>query len=233
MPFFDSSNLRVWHDRCALRVCTEACILGAYTELASAHHALDIGTGTGLLALMLAQRNANLTIDAIEIEQQHVEQALENVKQSPFSERISVFHEAIQTWEKVAKYDLIVSNPPFFAKHLRSSNAMRNSALHTETLSLQDLAFSVTRLLAQEGRFVVLLPPTETQRLMTIFAPLALYPTHQLAIFSHPSKPLFRQITTFEYRKSDVLNETLYIHDLEGQYSSHFQTLLKDYYLIF
>ena len=163
-PFFCFKQFAVWHDRSALRVCTEACILGAYAEVTDVTHALDIGTGTGLLALMIAQRNAKMQIDAVEIEAQNVEQAIENVIQSPFLKRISVVQAAIQNWRKPesphsSKYDLIISNPPFFDKHLLSPREERNRALHTETLSLSDLALSVARLLADTGRFFVLLPP--------------------------------------------------------------------------
>jgi len=232
-PFFRFKQFTVWHDQSVLRVCTEACILGAYTELAGASHALDIGTGTGLLGLMLAQKKSDLKIDAVEIEQQNYEQALENVRQSPFSANISVFHTPIQAWENPAKYDLIISNPPFFAKHLLSPNEKRNRALHAAALSLEDLAISVVQLMKEKGRFVVLLPPNETQQMIDVFSTLTLYPTRQLSIFSRPDKPLFRQITTFERRESDILKETLYIHDLDGPYSSDFRVLLKDYYLIF
>jgi tRNA1Val (adenine37-N6)-methyltransferase len=237
-PFFRFKQFTVWHDRSALRVCTEACILGAYAEVKEVNNALDIGTGTGLLALMIAQRNANMHVDAVEIEEQNVEQAVENVAQSPFLKRISVFQAAIQNWEKPetphsSKYDLIISNPPFFDKHLLSPREERNRALHTETLSLSDLALSVARLLADTGHFVVLLPPLETQRLTDFLTPLGLHPTRQLHIFSRPGKPVFRKITTFERKKKGFFTETLYIHDEDGTYSDDFRTLLKEYYLIF
>lgn len=244
-PFFRFKQFAVWHDRSALRVCTEACILGAYAEVTDVTHALDIGTGTGLLALMIAQRNARMHIDAVEIGAQNVEQAIENVAQSPFAEQISVYQAAIQDWRKPetahslllapdsSKYDLIISNPPFFDKHLLSPREERNRALHTETLSLSDLALSVDRLLADTGRFVVLLPPFETQRLTDFLASLELYPTRQLPIFSRQGKPVFRKITTFERKKMEFFTETLYIHDNDGKYSDDFRTLLKEYYLIF
>lgn len=244
-PFFRFKQFTVWHDRSALRVCTEACILGAYVEVTDVIHALDIGTGTGLLALMIAQRDAQMHIDAVEIEAQNVEQAIENVAQSPFAAQISVHQAAIQDWRKPetsyssllisnsSNYDLIISNPPFFDKHLLSPREERNRALHTETLSLSDLALSVARLLADTGRFVVLLPPFETQRLMDFLAPLKFYPTRQLHIFSRQGKPVFRKITTFERKKKESYTETLYIHDNDGKYSDDFRTLLKEYYLIF
>lgn len=244
-PFFRFKHFTVWHDRSALRVCTEACILGAYANVSGCKRALDIGTGTGLLALMIAQRNASMAIEAIEIEKQNFEQACENVLQSPFATQVSVFQGAIQDWQKpqgdhplldtfeAIKYDLIISNPPFFDNHLRSKREERNRALHTETLPLKDLAASVVRLLATEGRFVVLLPPYQTQILTELLALSGLWPSHQLQIFQRQGKPIFRQITTFESIKKAMDSENLYIHDDEGKYSDGFRTLLKEYYLIF
>ncbi len=238
-PFFRFKQFTIWHDRSALRVCTEACIFGAYADVSQATHALDIGTGTGLLALMMAQRNAKMLIDAVEIERQNFEQALENVAQSPFSEQISVHLAAIQDWKKkdqtsgISKYDLIVSNPPFFTKHLLSADEARNRALHTETLSLNDLAIAVSQLLVAHGHFVVLLPPYETQCLTDTLATLGLWPTRQLQIFQRLGKPIFRQITTFERKKTNLSTQILYIHNSEGKYSDGFRTLLKEYYLIF
>lgn len=246
MPFFRFKQFTVWHDRSALRVCTEACILGAYAEVGGVTNALDIGTGTGLLALMMAQRNPQMHIDAVEIDEQNVEQAVENVAQSPFLERISVHQAAIQDWKQIKKiphsslltpdffhYDFIISNPPFYDKHLLSPREERNRALHTETLSLSDLASTVARLLAENGRFVVLLPPYETQRLTDLLAVCGLWPIRQLHIFSGQGKPIFRKITTFERKKAEPFTETLYIHDTDGKYSEGFRALLKEYYLIF
>ncbi|AEI50919.1 methyltransferase small [Runella slithyformis DSM 19594] len=242
-PFFRFKQFAVWHDRSALKVCTEACILGAYADVAGAERALDIGTGTGLLALMAAQRNTELYTDAVEIEEQNYIQAVNNVAHSPFAGRISVHHSSIQEWsDRKANtalytydlaYDLIISNPPFFANHLRSPDQARNRALHSDTLTLEELAISVNRLLSKKGRFVVLLPAYETQLLTVIAAREGLWPTRQLEVFQRPDRPLFRMITTFERHFAESVPETLYIHHSDGTYSDGFQTLLKEYYLIF
>ncbi len=243
-PYFRFKQFTVWHDRSALKVCTEACILGAYVNVMGATCALDIGTGTGLLALMAAQRNPLMHIDAVEIEEQNYLQAIDNVEKSPFAGRITVHHTAIQDWPGVnsnplnlasnfSDYDLIISNPPFFTNHLRSPSQSRNRALHTDTLSLEELVESVARLLAVEGRFVVLLPAYETQLLTEIAASAGLRPTRQLQVFQRPDKSLFRMITTFERHHTESVVESLYIHHLDGTYSDEFRTLLKEYYLIF
>lgn len=242
-PFFRFKQFTVWHDRSALKVCTEACILGAYAEVTGAVRGLDIGTGTGLLALMAAQRNTAIHIDAVEIEEQNYLQAVNNVAQSPFAEQIAIHHTTIQEWAgrkenpiqtlDVLPYDLIISNPPFFANHLRSPDQARNRALHTDTLTLEELAASVRRLLSADGRFVVLLPARETQLLAEVAAREGLWPTRRLEVFQRSDKPLFRMITTFERHDTQSVTETLYIHHPDGTYSDAFRALLKEYYLIF
>ena len=232
-PYFKFKQFTVWHDRSSLRVCTEACLLGAYASVAGAKKGLDVGTGTGLLALMLAQRNENLHIDAIEIERSSVEQAQENVSQSPYAERIRVYETALQDWKPEKGYDLIISNPPFFENHLLSTNEIRNQALHTESLTLVELAMSVTQLLHKKGRFVVLLPPFETQKITELLQVKGLEPVKQLEVFQKENKPLFRKITTFSREKIPLIREKLTIHEEDGKYSEDFRTLLKDYYLIF
>ena len=232
-PYFKFKQFTVWHDRSSLRVCTEACLLGAYASVDGVKKGLDIGTGTGVLALMLAQRNENLHIDAIEIEQSSAEQAQENVSQSPFAERIQVYKTALQNWNKEKGYDFIISNPPFFENHLLSSNEIKNQALHTESLSLVDLANSVARLLQKKGRFVVLLPPFETQKMTELMQGKGLWPVKQLQIFQREEKALFRLITTFQWQNKPLQLEKLTIHEGDGKYSEGFRTLLKDYYLIF
>lgn len=242
-PFFRFKQFTVWHDRSALKVCTEACILGAYAEVTSAKRGLDIGTGTGLLALMAAQRNASMHIDAVEIEEKNYLQAVNNVAQSPFAERIAVHHASIQGWTgrnadptqapDDLLYDLIISNPPFFANHLRSPDQARNRALHSDTLTLDELVLSVRKLLSSEGRFVVLLPAYETQLLTKIAAREGLYPARRLMVYQRSDRPLFRMITTFERHYTESVTETLYIHHLDGTYSDAFRMLLKEYYLIF
>ncbi|MFN8349256.1 MAG: methyltransferase [Spirosomataceae bacterium] len=243
-PFFRFKQFTVYHDHSSLRVCTEACLLGAYAEVRDVTHALDIGTGTGLLALMIAQRNREMYIDAVEMDERNYRQACENVFQSPFADRINLYQADIREWRKsethpllsppdYRKFDFIISNPPFFENHLRSPREERNRALHTETLSLAELAMSVARLLEDTGRFLVLLPPYETQRLSDALAALEVWPTRQLHIFQRAGKPMFRKITTFERIKTEPITDTLYIHESDGKYSDDFRALLKEYYLIF
>lgn len=232
-PYFKFKQFTVWHDRSALRVCTEACLLGAYASVDGVKKGLDIGTGTGLLALMLVQRNVEMQMDAIEIDMSSAEQAQENILQSPFADRIRVYQKAIQEWQGESKYDFIISNPPFFENHLRSDNQIRNLALHSESLSLGELADAVVRLLDKSGQFVVLLPPLETQKLVDLLHTKKLHLVAQLQVFQREEKPLFRLVTTFKWKKEPLKIEKLVIHEADGKYSEGFRSLLKDYYMIF
>lgn len=235
-PYFRFKQFTVWHDNCGLKVCTESCILGSYVSVADAKKVLDIGTGTGLLALMIAQRNTQLQIDAIEIDIDAASQAKGNVLQSPFAHQIAVHHASIQDFvgHHIPQYDLIVSNPPFYVNHLKSPHSQTNNARHTDTLSFTDLAQCVAALLTQDGRFVVLLPPQSMAQFEIEAQQQGLFRAQELVIFSGNQKPIFRLITTFTKTPTqNTIQESLIIYDSERQYTLDFQRLLKDYYLIF
>lgn len=144
-----------------MKVCTDACLFGAVVaeELNEYKTVLDIGTGTGLLSLMYAQQNANSIIDAVEIDANAFEQAQQNVAASPFS-NIRVVHSDIKTLDTKNKYELIISNPPFYVNDLKSSTENRNIAMHSQLLSFDELLHTVNTVLTTNGIFAVLLPYT-------------------------------------------------------------------------
>lgn len=231
---FTFKQFTINQDRCAMKVCTDACILGASTDVENVKNILDIGTGTGLLSLMMAQRS-NAQIEAVEIDEDAYQQAFMNVKVSNFAEKIAVHHQRIQDFSAIENYDLIISNPPFYQQSLKSSDAKANKALHAVELSFDDLIDSVLRLLSIEGQFVVLLPPFEIEKLIQIAQKKGLYLSKKMSIRHDESKPIFRVIATFQTQKVHNLEEkTLIIHTEDGKtYSNEFRDLLKDYYLIF
>lgn len=231
---FTFKQFTINQDRCAMKVCTDACILGASTDVENVNTILDIGTGTGLLSLMLAQRT-NAQIDAVEIDEDAYQQAVMNVKESRFSEKIEVYHQRIQDFTTTETYDLVISNPPFYQQSLKSSDVKANKALHAVELSLDELIDSVLRLLSINGKFVVLLPPFEVEKLIRIAQKKGLYLSKKMLIRHDESKPIFRVIATFLTQKVHNLEEkTLIIHKEDGKtYSDEFRALLKDYYLIF
>ncbi len=231
---FTFKQFTINQDRCAMKVCTDACILGASTDVENVSKILDIGTGTGLLSLMIAQRT-NAQIDAVEIDEDAYQQAVMNVQESVFASKIRVHHQRIQDFLVEDSYDLIVSNPPFYQQSLKSADAKVNRALHTVELSFDDIIDSSIRLLSPNGKFVVLLPPFEMEKLIQIAKKKGLYLSKKMLIRHDESKPIFRVIATFQTNQiHDSAEKTLIIHEKDGRtYSDEFRRLLQDYYLIF
>lgn len=232
---FQFKQFLVRQDQTAMKVTTDACILGAYTALENATKVLDIGTGTGLIAMMLAQRS-KAQFSAVELDDNAYQQAVENVQNSIFKEQIRVFHQSIQDFAENNKdlyFELIVSNPPFFQNHLKSEQEKRNKALHTDTLSFEDLLTSVIKLLSADGRFVVLLPAYESTVLENLALQEGLYPHKKLLIRHRNGSKILRIITTFGLTEKETIQEELIIRNLDESYTAQFSTLLKEYYLIF
>jgi tRNA1Val (adenine37-N6)-methyltransferase len=231
---FTFKQFTINQDRCAMKVCTDACVFGASTEVENVNRILDIGTGTGLLSLMLAQRS-KAQIDSVEIDEDAYQQAVMNVKISKFAKNIEVHHQRIQNFESTKNYDLIISNPPFYQQSLKSTDVKANKALHAVELSFDDLIDSVLKFLSIEGEFAVLLPPFEIEKLIQIAQKKGLYLSKKMSIRHDETKPVFRVIATFLTQKvNDLEEKTLIIHNQDGRsYSNEFRDLLKDYYLIF
>ncbi|MFC5409756.1 tRNA1(Val) (adenine(37)-N6)-methyltransferase [Larkinella bovis] len=231
---FRFKQFTIQQNRTAMKVCTDSCVLGAYAEVGSGGRMLDIGTGTGLLALMAAQRNPTARVDAVEIDEEAFRQAVENVNDSPFANRIRVFHTPIQAYA-AEPYDGILSNPPFYTNHLRSPDSAVNRALHNDALPFDDLLESVRRLLKPEGWFWALLPPFEMNRLTGIAKQQGLHPYHQLELRHHDRKPVFRTLTGFVRRVPEAVEtHELSIFELDGKtYTEAFRQLLQAFYLIF
>lgn len=158
--YFQFKQFRIEQDRCAMKVCTDACVFGAYIHPEGAKRILDIGTGTSLLSLMLAQKCLG-SIDAIEIDESAASQARENVERSIFAERIRVHHISIQDFafkSEQGAFDFICCNPPYFENCMRSVDPQRRIARHTDTLPFRDLAAAIAKLLTKTGKFYVHVP---------------------------------------------------------------------------
>lgn len=232
--YFRFKQFLVNQDRCGMKVCTDSCIFGAYVDVKDASQILDIGTGTGLLALMAAQRT-EAVIDAIEIEKEAAVQAEENIRLSPWKDRIKLIQTDIKQFipERVEKYDVIICNPPFFSKSLRSESKQKNLALHGDELKLEDLVMVSLQLLEEQGKLWVLLPEYESKELTTIALKQGLNLTHRLFIRERANEKIIRVIACFCRQKDEISSEELVIRNERGHYSSSFIKLLKEYYLEF
>lgn len=187
---FQFQQFTIEQDRCAMKVGTDGILLGAWTPLSDSEQILDIGAGTGLIGLMLAQRKVDAKVSMVEVDEQAAEQAVSNVAASPFSDRIEVHCCPIQEFRPAGgrRFDLIVSNPPFFTGGVISEQEGRASVRHTVKLSHQDLLRSVQRLLAPEGSFCLVLPWLEGLRFMELAKSYQLYTWQKIKVSPSPEK---------------------------------------------
>lgn len=214
-----------------MKVGTDGCLLGAWADAESPKRILDIGAGTGLISLMLAQRFPQAHIEGVEIEKECANQALENVNSSPWSERIVVQHSSIQSFEPEMPFDFIVSNPPFFTKAFAAPDAKRHTARHDDTLPAQELIHHATRLLSKNGVFCLIIPSDRLAEFNTIAREIGFFLTEKVSVKPTPNKPPKRYL--LKYRPIEcLLSETeMVVEESRGVYSAAFTKLLQDFYL--
>lgn len=231
---FQFQQFAIRQEQCGFKVGTDGVLLGAWADVAGRQRALDIGTGTGLLALMLAQRNPALWVDGVELDAAAAAQAAENVAASPWGDRVRVWQTAVQQFHPTTRYDLIISNPPFFAadQHLAAPNAARRQARQTTTLSYADLLDCVGRLLGENGRFCLILPITAGQEFVQLAAARGLWCGRETAVFSTPTKPAHRLLLELGWEKREPVRDRLTIETEQHHvYTAEFWALTADFYL--
>lgn len=216
-----------------MKVGTDGVILGAWANTENRKKILDIGTGTGLIALMLAQRSI-AQIEAIDIDGDAVLQALENIKNSPWYERINVFKTALQDFglNEDIKYDLIVSNPPYFNNSLKAPNANRTIARHTASLTHIDLLEHSKRLLSDNGIICLILPVNEGLQIIDFGLNNGLFCNKMVYVHPKPNPKPIRLLIELSKIKKDTIIETLEIEtNTRHEYNADFVKLVKDFYL--
>ncbi|MFA0962843.1 tRNA1(Val) (adenine(37)-N6)-methyltransferase [Roseivirga sp. BDSF3-8] len=239
-PYFDFKQFRVYHDKSGLPVTTEACLFGAiigqhFYAGPSSFSALDIGAGSGLLSLMVAQECMGADIDAVEIFSEAAVQAGENIQISPWQRRVKVYNQSIKEFSNGSAkevYELIFSNPPFYHQYLQNkNNAPRTRAMHTTSLGYEELAAIAYRLLKFTGSFFVIYPSVQ----MDIFLPLAeragLYPASFWHIHQKETSARWRVAAEFKKEKTAPRTEKIIIHDAGGGYHPRYISYLKPFYL--
>lgn len=232
---FRFKQFTVKQDMCAMKVNTDGVLLGAWSDTNGACKALDIGTGTGVIALMLAQKNPDLQIDAIDIDENAYNQARENFSLNPIGLHIQAFHEGLHefTSNRESVYDLIVSNPPFFTGGTFSYNENKAYVRHTIKLSHSELLQNVRKLLTKAGFFDVILPFAEGLRFIQIAGQYGLYVCKKTEVFSRGNKSTERLLIRFS--KTRPLHEkydTLCIMEEDkNEYSVEYKQLTRDFYL--
>lgn len=231
--WFQFKKFRIAQDKCAMKVTTDACIQGAWTPVGQhVRRVLDIGTGTGLLSLMLAQRLPQAHIEGVEVEAAAAQQATENVSDSPWHDRIRVVQLDIAEHAPDYTYDLIICNPPFFTNSLLNPDTNKSLARHDNSMSKQMLVASVLRLLSVEGHFSILLPTQEHKLFAEIAAEQGLKCVATLEVRHRPNASVKRIISIWNKdASSTVSSEVLTIQNDDGSYTEQFRELLKAFYL--
>ncbi len=215
-----------------MKVGTDAVLLGAWADVSNCIHILEVGAGTGIISLMLAQRTPVVTrIEAIEIEEQDAEQAKENVARSPWPEKIKIHHQSFQNFVSTDKFDLVISNPPYFINSQLPPSSKRSAARHTHSLSYEELIRGATELLQPSGKLAVVLPFEEGKHFQTVALEYNLHVARQLAFYSRKGKPQERWLFEFAFIKKEWKTETLVLHANGEEWSDDYKRLTKDFYL--
>lgn len=234
---FQFKQFYVRHDRCAMKVGTDGVLLGALAEADGLRCALDIGCGSGLIALMLAQRFPLLRVRAIDIDAEAAAQAQANFNNSPWSDRLTALCADIRTSSNdaamVATLDLIVSNPPFYDHSPNASSGVRDAARRADTLSYQELARAASRLLNESGRFEVILPYERSEEFIHTCWLCGLQHCARTDVRTKETKPLKRSVLSFI--KGDMPHpveaKTLTLMDADGARAEQYRELCRDFYL--
>lgn len=227
MTVFRFKQFAVKQTDSAMKVGTDSVLLGSLVKAKYPKRILDMGTGTALLALMMAQRFNEALIDAVEIEEKAFAEATYNATQSVFANRIKVVHQSVQEFAQTTdeKYDLIVSNPPYYEAENSFGIQVQNRshARHTVSLSFDALLESISKLLSEKGMCWMVLPTMEAERVMAKVAQSGLYCTHQIAVHPNPSKAFNRIIFCLTKTGSDPIRETFMIKNEQGVYTDSYR----------
>ncbi len=230
--WFSFKQFTIHQERSAMKVSTDACIQGAWTPVNSTiKQALDIGCGTGLLSLMLAQRQPSLLIQALELDQEAALEAKSNAVASPFAERILIRQGDARTYTSASPFDLIICNPPFFNNSLLGPATQRNQARHSLSLSQADLFGCIDRNLSGSGSASVLLPVTESGHWQQLLHQNGWYTLNQLRIIPRPGASANRIVHICSRIPADPQEEDLLIRERSGAYTPEFTNLLRPFYL--
>ena len=235
MSVFQFKQFSVLQDQCAMKIGTDGVLLGAWTPIYNCPNTvLDIGTGTGIIALMLAQRCDAQQIDALEIDENAYEQAVDNFENSPWGDRLFCFHAGLDEFveEPEDQYDLIVSNPPFFSEDFRSANEQRDLARFQEAMPFEEIVEAADLLLSENGIFSVIIPFNEEDRFIELCAEVELFPVKVTRVKGSYKTPIVRSLLAFKrYELSVLTADELVIEINRHEYTNEYIELTKDFYL--
>jgi tRNA1Val (adenine37-N6)-methyltransferase len=234
-PWFSFKQFTIRQENAPLKVTTDSCLLGAYAFAETPQNILDIGTGTGILAIMAAQRFHRAAIVGIEADEIAAEQAKRNAEACPWKDRITIRAGRIQDHVKKdpVSYDLILCNPPYYQADLVSSDHRVGLARHSLDLSFPELAFVVDQLIAAGGKLFVIVPPVSFTKLEMELGFYGLTLFNKLSIYNLPSRPPYRVIGGFSRENLTLKEESLLIQDEKWAYTYEYRKMLREFYLEF
>lgn len=232
---FQFKQFTIQQDRCAMKVGTDGVLLGAWCPIDNhPFSVLDIGAGTGIIALMLAQRTNATQIDAIEIDENAYEQCVENFESSPWGDRLFCFHAGLDEFieDPEDEYDLIISNPPFYAEDYKTENEQRDLARFQDALPFEELVDAASLLLSEKGIFAVIIPFKEEAKFINLCADAELFPVKVTHIKGTPTTEIKRSLLAFKrYELPVLIADELIIETARHEYTPEYITLTKDFYL--
>ncbi|MGZ2371804.1 tRNA1(Val) (adenine(37)-N6)-methyltransferase [Ancylomarina sp. YFZ004] len=235
--YFQFKQFKINQEGSAMKVGTDGVLLGAWADVSEAESLLDIGTGTGLIAIMLAQRTGHSSkLDAVEIDASSYQQAVNNFEESPWSNRIQIFHASFQDFvrQNSEKYDLIVSNPPYFINSLKAKSESRTQARHADGLPFEDLIEGAKNLLNPKGKFSVILPVAEGDYFIRLARIAGFSLSKRVEVLPNPGKPAKRLLIELTLTNSDTIETQLCVENGQRHvYSPEYIKLCKDFYLKF
>jgi tRNA1Val (adenine37-N6)-methyltransferase len=232
MGTFRFKQFSVTDDEASLKVGTDAVLLGAWVQIGDARRLLDVGTGSGVIALMLAQRShPQARVDAIDIQFNDVRQAVINASRSPWPGKIAVVEIAVQQFKANDSYDLIVSNPPYFSGSLLPPDPARTAARHDATLTYDDLLRSARRLLSPTGRMGVIIPDLAARDFITLAGQHALYPHRLTRFITREGKKPERTLLELGFTRIRHSIDYLTLYGPDNQWSEEYRKLTANFYL--
>jgi len=234
MKPFKFKEFTINQDRCAMKIGTDSVLLGAWTS--TAHHpfsVLDIGAGTGVLSLMLAQRSNAETIESLEIDADAYEQCSENFENSPWPDRLFCYHASLLEFveEIEDEYDLIICNPPFYSEDYKTSNEARDLARFNDAMPFEHLIYAVSNLLSDTGIFSVVIPFKEEPKFKDLASQAGLFLNRALHVKGNPYTEIKRSLLEFSFKDRKVETSDLIIETERHQYTEDYINLTKDFYL--
>lgn len=231
---FQFKEFSIDQDRCAMKIGTDGVLLGAWTSIQDAYSILDIGAGTGILALMLAQRSDAEQIDALEIDEDAYEQCVDNFENSSWADRLFCYHAALDEFTeemKDEKYDLIISNPPFYTEDYKSGDTARNMARFADSLPFEELIKFASELLSDEGSFAVIIPYSEEEYFLKLSEKVNLFPNRITRVRGTESTPLKRSLLQLSFTEKPFSTNELILEVSRHQYTKDYQKMVAPFYL--